>query len=557
MPLLRLTTVLATFRLTALLAAFSMAAAAFAEPEDVRQRLLERVRVDPAPLDREPVTTVVEGPLRDDGTIDYVAAVNARLSQGVTPDNNAYAVIAALIHPSDWDDDDYRERVFEEMGVPLPDDDAEYLRSFRDYVVQQTGEYLRHNSELYASWDLAMREPWSAEAAPVVADWLAAQEGPLSRLGEALDRERFWAPFVPDSSNHGLIYLPGTLGALQDRTYARSVVGYDPPAAPPRLGTLRRALPTRALLRIEQGGLADAAADVLTLERLARAVTAHELLMEQMAISASTRRPLAHLAGHDALTAAHARALLDELPDAPMWPHLSRAIATGERHMLLNFLQRLSEGFDDSTLTRRLPFADRAWVAEVGPRYFDLDRAIRRANRHYDRLAEVGLLNTRHEREQAWTDAAQHVEATLSLLPRDRIRATHVMQAELLRRTQPERVELFTDVVTDYLVRWLQRPIGGARNTVERPETFNVLKRVALAVAGHRAEHGVYPAALDQLVPGWLDTVPDDPFAAEPGQAIIYRVEDDRVVIYSVGDNGEDNGGVSGPYRDLALEWPR
>src|SRR6184192_2449765 len=34
-------------------------------------------------------TTYVAGPVRADGTIDYVEAINERLSQGVTKENNA------------------------------------------------------------------------------------------------------------------------------------------------------------------------------------------------------------------------------------------------------------------------------------------------------------------------------------------------------------------------------------------------------------------------------------------------------------------------------------
>ena len=35
-------------------------------------------------------TTIITEPLRSDGTPDYVAAINARYSKGVTPENNAF-----------------------------------------------------------------------------------------------------------------------------------------------------------------------------------------------------------------------------------------------------------------------------------------------------------------------------------------------------------------------------------------------------------------------------------------------------------------------------------
>src|SRR4051812_16314697 len=37
-------------------------------------------------------TTRIVGPLRADGTVDYVAAVNELLSKGVTPENNGFVL---------------------------------------------------------------------------------------------------------------------------------------------------------------------------------------------------------------------------------------------------------------------------------------------------------------------------------------------------------------------------------------------------------------------------------------------------------------------------------
>src|SRR5262245_55897881 len=44
-------------------------------------------------------TTYVTGPLDKDGYIDYVAALNERLRQGVTPENNANVLIWKALGP--------------------------------------------------------------------------------------------------------------------------------------------------------------------------------------------------------------------------------------------------------------------------------------------------------------------------------------------------------------------------------------------------------------------------------------------------------------------------
>jgi murein DD-endopeptidase MepM/ murein hydrolase activator NlpD len=65
---------------------------------------------------------------------------------------------------------------------------------------------------------------------------------------------------------------------------------------------------------------------------------------------------------------------------------------------------------------------------------------------------------------------------------------------------------------------------------------------VAVSVERYRRGHGNWPAALDVLVAdGLLKQVPTDPYDGAP---LRYQVRDDRVVIYSVARDLEDNGGT-------------
>lgn len=73
-----------------------------------------------------------------------------------------------------------------------------------------------------------------------------------------------------------------------------------------------------------------------------------------------------------------------------------------------------------------------------------------------------------------------------------------------------------------------------------RDEMLVACARVALAAERYRIEQGRYPAALAELAPKYIEAVPIDVFDGKP---LKYRVEDDNVVIYSVSDNGVDDGG--------------
>ncbi|MDX2119364.1 MAG: hypothetical protein SFY96_14400 [Planctomycetota bacterium] len=71
-----------------------------------------------------------------------------------------------------------------------------------------------------------------------------------------------------------------------------------------------------------------------------------------------------------------------------------------------------------------------------------------------------------------------------------------------------------------------------------------------VALAGYRARHGAWPAALDELVPSYLPRVPLDPFDGKP---LRYRLKDGKPLLYSIGADLEDNGGVA-PTKQIDLE---
>jgi hypothetical protein len=64
--------------------------------------------------------------------------------------------------------------------------------------------------------------------------------------------------------------------------------------------------------------------------------------------------------------------------------------------------------------------------------------------------------------------------------------------------------------------------------------------RVALAVERYRLAEGVLPGLLDDLVPEYLAAIPQDPYDGKPMR---YKLLEKGYVVYSVGSDGEDNGG--------------
>jgi hypothetical protein len=80
---------------------------------------------------------------------------------------------------------------------------------------------------------------------------------------------------------------------------------------------------------------------------------------------------------------------------------------------------------------------------------------------------------------------------------------------------------------------------------------------IAFALARYRADNGNYPKELSLLVPKYLKEVPKDRFSGKP---LIYTADDKGYILYSVGINGQDDGG-RGPDDtpkgdDLAVRMP-
>ena len=77
------------------------------------------------------------------------------------------------------------------------------------------------------------------------------------------------------------------------------------------------------------------------------------------------------------------------------------------------------------------------------------------------------------------------------------------------------------------------------------------LAAVALALRLYAADHdGQYPPALDDLVPAYLPAVPKDPFAPGGDKPLLYSHADPAApTVYSVGENGADDGGSLTPTR--------
>lgn len=116
-----------------------------------------------------------------------------------------------------------------------------------------------------------------------------------------------------------------------------------------------------------------------------------------------------------------------------------------------------------------------------------------------------------------------------------------VLPVNTLSLSNVEEQVLQTDKHKYYILSTMLLP--GLKSAVVRNATSLAQIRstqTALAIERFRAANGRLPRQLDELVPQFLSAIPTDPF---DGQPLRYRRLNIGYVVYSVGSDGQDNGG--------------
>ncbi len=109
--------------------------------------------------------------------------------------------------------------------------------------------------------------------------------------------------------------------------------------------------------------------------------------------------------------------------------------------------------------------------------------------------------------------------------------------------------------VFDTAVATMAPMLGGSLRTTDIHHARAVAAEVGVAIARYHLQHERYPEKLEDLVPRYLEAVPEDPLS-DPAAPLRLRVTPDgaAAVVYSVGIDGVDNGGRSRNERGRGFE---
>ena len=118
------------------------------------------------------------------------------------------------------------------------------------------------------------------------------------------------------------------------------------------------------------------------------------------------------------------------------------------------------------------------------------------------------------------------------------------VEEALLRPADSEDGSLLYSLGIEFLMRGA---LARARLRMWEVRAKAMVTRVGFALSACREETGSYPDALGVLAPDFIDQIPLDPYSDEP---LLYRRENEGFVVYSVGPDGEDDGGVYEPKQE-------
>ena len=508
-------------------------------------------------------TTYITGPLNADGTVNYVAHLNATYGKGVTPKNNAMVLLVRAIGPEPWQHKT-QAKALKMIGIAMPPPKGDYFVTMDQYAeslpenvppvmtpaqkkaAKRRKELARKmtagelsEAELAELMALpspprgitdkaeeqkasAMERPWSSKKFPIVAGWLKANAKPLALMVAASKRPRLYLPMV-------------------SRSDPPSVV--DTPSKPlSELLGAAKALSARAMWRLESGDRAGAWADIMALRRLGRLFASGPTLIDQLVgltvDALGCECSLVYIT-HRKLPPERLRACLADMRAMRPLPNVNDAIAN-ERFMVLDVVMLLARGQGITGLMGNGNGIGQVLAKAITKRLFDWDEMLRTFNHWHDRLGKaLGEKNFRKRRE-----LCEKLDGDFQkLAAKTRSQSSGLGLAKLIAKAAVGlNSESLTKRTTELLVAMLMPSLGRLVDMYDTTVTRGQLVHVASALAFHEAQRGMFPKALADLAPKYLKAVPTDRFSGKP---LVYKRQGKGCIVYSLGENLKDDGGIN------------
>lgn len=511
-------------------------------------------RVEPVKpvITPSPATTHITAPLDAAGYVDYLAALNLHLRQGVTPGENAAIPLLEAIGVAE-NNLEVTNLLRAELGMPPWTPGSMQMFSMGDLVTERTAPWkvngvvtdsTKYEAEAKRINDQnspAMERPWKEDDFPEMAEVLRRNAASLQKVTEGVQRPKYYRPMVTRNPEDTLIMI-----LLPDVQVSREFA---------------RQLAMRAMLHLGHGRVQEAKQDLLTMHRQAAHLAHGGTLIEGLvgvAIDSIAAAADNRWATHPLVTPDDIAAYRAELQTLPAVGNFADQLDHAERYMGLDVTQAIARGrlTTTSVMTESFTTDDDEISAPLRP----------------DRLLE-GLMGLSVD----WTIAMQTLNAQYNAMvalaknadPIARDRGLMGLD-EQLRAQKVESVS-FKAVVSNVLGgnKGRGKSMGNTLGQLLVPavvQVFEAENRVRMrrlttitgfAILEYRAANGATPESLNDLVPEYLPAVPKDVYT---GDALKYTTDGGNFRVYAIGKNRKDDGGktftADQPWDDVGFFVP-
>ena len=477
-------------------------------------------------------TTYITEPLRKDGYIDYVAALDQRFRLGVTPENNAAVLFWQAVGPSViWESD--RETYFQMLGIVRLPEKGDYFINLEQYLALQKAGSKQKDAKAESEaeidpWQLlapVKKRPWSKQEFPVLAQWLAANEKPLTLVVACSKRPRFYDPLV-GGGKRPLMCVSEPSASLFHQT-----------------GNIDEALVVRAMLLLNEGHGDEAWEDLLVCHRLARLVGQGPTWIHASTASGIEEHACAGdqaFLQHTHLTATQVAKMREDLNRLPPMLKMGDKTDIAERFTYLNTVSDFSsEGRASLAELTGLSFHKEfrktinMLIHYSASTPIDWDVSLRMGNAWFDRIADANRKPTRAEQKKALSRIVEDLR-TLKNTAADTVSLDKLM-LDNPRKALSERLGQVL-----LCTFGPESSISSSINVDDRQTMRFELDKLAFALAAYCADHNSFPVKLEDLKPKYVAELPKD--VCNDG-ALHYLRKADGYLLYSVGQNGRDDGG--------------
>jgi hypothetical protein len=464
-------------------------------------------------------TTFVEGPLDPEGNVDFEAAANRFMSEGVTADNNAIVDLVRVLGPGALPDEMQAE-FFEQLGIEPVPSEGPYFLDLAEFGTGN-GDASFDANQAFAT---ILDRPWSPDDNPVAEQWLLGNSRVIEAYRLAATRTHLFHPVV----------IRGT-----------SVLLRAPLPLIDRARDLTRMMAADSLLRMHEKDWPAAIQDIVAIRDLGVLLTRRGSLLQWLVGANFIQR-------HFELQASLCRQV--SAVDPAALPAIAASFAAWnppedifagpaamERLALLDGVAAISQRrprlWEDEQMNERL-----AGFSRSGLFAMDADVAMENCNQLLDKQFAALFAADRIERD----DRLAEFEAELN---RQAEKYHSLGTAVTSQLTRTGRARFVTDVMLALMMpAW--RTVGQAETRLVQ---VNDLCKIMFALQIFRIKNGKFPSQLSELPPDFLPTVPADRFT---GQPLKYRPDENGFILYSLGSDRLDNGGADYP-NDVTLRLSR